>query len=222
MSFSGIAALPTLLESLATLPATSMVPLDCEDVDTLLDFRDTRDELRPVIRGGVFALCSLVEDIGPTGLESLQLQGDLLGTAWHELTAFDAWLEELLASSEEHDARWRDYRRELLTPGPHATSRLVCLLNNLASSEMDDVGRLSPSEGLPLAEHATAVRWSLLAPAASLQGTLLAAKPLHPRAITQHLPAIAAFVRECHAGMAWLDALPQRLTQGGQDVALSA
>lgn len=223
MSLSSYGAFPGLLEALAALPATSSIPLDCDDVGVLLDFRDSRDELRPVVRGGIHALCCLVEDIGPTGLQALQLDIDFLGTAWHELTAFDAWLIELLAiMTAGKEQRWRDYRRHLLPIYSEGSPHLVNLLSGLARTEMDSLGRLVVSHGDPIIDHAEAVRWKLLAPSASLLATLLAAKPMHCPPIMDRLPAIAAYIRECHAGMAWLDALPDRLISGDQHDKLSA
>lgn len=225
MSSNPVGALPTMLETLAALPATfNLQQAATDDPDLFIDFREIRDELRPTLGGGLSALCLLVEEASPAAMALLEPDASLLGSVWRELIGLDAWLDHVMAIEDVSGSPWSDYRRHVMPLPADATPHLVQLLNGLAATEMDDCGQLIADDAACLTAHADAVRWRMLAPAAALVGILLATKPFHPPAITGRLPAMAAFVRECHAGMAWLDALPQRLTQaqGGQDVALSA
>ncbi|MGL6213683.1 hypothetical protein [Billgrantia desiderata] len=195
------------------MPATlNLQQSIADDLDVYFDFQQIRDEIRPTLGGGLNALCHMVEELSPAGMHVLEIDASLLGNVIHELIGLDAFMDQLLAIEEVPSSWWCDYRRSLLPTPPGQSSHLVQLLHGLAACEMDETGQLTVAPDVNLTTHASAVRWKVLTPAVSQVGALLAANSFHSRAILNRLPAMAAFVRECHAGMAWVDALGSRST----------
>ncbi|WP_136066368.1 hypothetical protein [Modicisalibacter radicis] len=223
MGLSPVSALAGLFESLASNEPSPALALACHDVDTLLEFRDARDALRPIVSGAIHALCHLVEDTTPRGVRVLEQDADLLGLVWQELTVFDAWLEELLRlMAGDYRPELGGYQRHLLPVDPSGPPHLLRLLNSLAAADIADSGQLILPSGSELISEAGHTRWRVLAPASHLMGALLATNRMHTTTTLQRLPAVATFIRECHAGMAWLDALPSRISKGELHAAISA
>lgn len=208
-------ALPELLELVAAMPPADLLQDDIAiNLDRFCEAQCITARLQPVISGGLLSLCHLMEEHLPRHRKPHEIDQRLLGHAIHDLIGLDAFLNQLVTvegANFGRQGRWGDYRLHLLPINTSQAPLIVRLLHELAATEMDEFRQLKPAPSGNLTRYASAVRWKVLTPASSLAGSLLASAPYHSQEVTARFADIAAFVRECHAGARWLDAIPDRL-----------